>query len=189
MSKKIYLLTVALVSLLLIMKAGIVLSQDAASTEPQEATSSEPQSIHQRASICWEDFEATFPDEPLVCKEVCNRCHTYATVVPDSSGNPEAVTTDEIYPEDPGDEVNWETIGLLQQSCQDCHSKEIEPETNHAIFVKHEVSYSENFKETELKLFEGQILCTTCHSPHSGNAALLRIPNQGSGLCIDCHTT
>jgi len=67
MSKKIYLLTVSLVSLLLIMKAGIVLSQEAAPAEPQEATSSEPQSIHQRASICWDDFKSTFVDEPVEC--------------------------------------------------------------------------------------------------------------------------
>jgi predicted CXXCH cytochrome family protein len=187
LSKKIYLLTVSLVSLLLIMKAGIVLSQAADPTGPQDADSDEPQSIHQRASICWEDFEATFPDEPLACQDVCDRCHTYASVVPDSSGNPEAVTTDEIYPEDPGDEVNWDTIGLLQGSCRECHIKEIAPVTNHAIFVEHEGNYSENFKETELKLFDGQILCTTCHSPHSGNVALLRIPNKGSALCIDCH--
>jgi predicted CXXCH cytochrome family protein len=197
LSKKIYLLTVLLVSLLLIMKAGIVLSQAADSTEPLAADSTEPlaadsaepQSIHQRASICWEDFEATFPDEPLICQDVCNRCHTEATVIQGQSGNPEAFTTNQKYPEDPDDEVNWDTIGLLQQSCRDCHIKEIEPDTNHAIFVEHEVNYSENFKETELKLFDGHILCTTCHSPHSGNVALLRIPNHGSGLCIDCHTT
>ena len=188
MSKKIYLLTVALVSLLLIMKAGIVLSQDAASTEPQEATSSEPQSIHQRASICWEDFEATFPDEPLVCQDVCDRCHTYATVVPNQSGNPEGFTTDEIYPEDPGDEESWDTIGPLQKSCKDCHSDEINPDTNHPVLVEHSVNFTDNFKETELKLFDGQILCTTCHDPHGGNVALLRLPNQGSALCLDCHT-
>jgi predicted CXXCH cytochrome family protein len=180
LSKKIYLITVSLVSLLLIMKAGIVLSQDAASTDPQ--------SIHQRASICWEDFEATFPDEPLACQDVCDRCHTYATVVPDSSGNPQAVTTDEIFPEASVNTVNWNTIGLLQQSCRDCHIKEIEPDTNHAIFVEHEATYSDDFKETELKLFDGHILCTTCHSPHRDNVGLLRLPNQGSGLCIDCHT-
>jgi predicted CXXCH cytochrome family protein len=177
LSKKIYLITVSLVSLLLIMKAGIVLSQD--------ADSAEPQSIHQRASICWDDFEATFPDEPLVCQDVCNRCHTDATVVPGQSGNPQAVTTDGIYPEDPGDEINWDTIGLLQQSCKVCHSDKIDPVTNHAVFVEHG---GNNFNETELKLFDGKILCTTCHSPHSGNVALLRIPNQGSTLCIDCHT-
>ena len=181
MSKIIYWITVSLISLLLIMKAGIVLSQD--------ADSAEPQSIHQRAAVCWDDFKSTFLDEPVECQEVCDSCHSYATVIPDQSGNPQAVTTDEIYPEAPDNTVNWNTIGLLQQSCRDCHFKEIDPATNHAIFVEHEVSYSENFKETELKLFEGQILCTTCHSPHSGNAALLRIPNQGSRLCIDCHTT
>jgi predicted CXXCH cytochrome family protein len=189
MSKKIYLLTVSLVSLLLIMKAGIVLSQAADSTGPQDADFAEPQSIHQRAAICWDDFEATLIDEPVKCQEVCDRCHTYATVVPDSSGNPQAFTTDEIYPEDRGEKITWNTIGLLQQSCRECHLKEIEPATNHAVFVEHEVNYSEDFKETELKLFEGQILCTTCHSPHSGNIALLRIPNKGSALCIDCHTT
>jgi predicted CXXCH cytochrome family protein len=180
LSKKIYLLTVSLVSLLLIMKAGIVLSQDAASTDPQ--------SIHQRASICWEDFEATFPDEPLVCQDVCDHCHTYASVVPDSSGNPEAVTTDEIYPEDPGDEESWDAIGLLQKSCKECHSDEINPDTNHPVLVEHSVDFSDNFKETELKLFDGRILYTTCHDPHSENVALLRLPNQGSALCIDCHT-
>jgi predicted CXXCH cytochrome family protein len=188
MSKKIYWITVSLVSLLLIMKAGIVLSQEAAPADPQEATSSEPQSIHQRASICMEDFEATFPDEPSVCQDVCDSCHTYATVVPDSLGNPQAFTTDEIYPEAPVDEVSWDTIGLLQGSCRDCHIKEIDPVTNHAVFVEHGGDSSENFKETKLKLFKGQILCTTCHSPHSGNVALLRVPNQGSALCMDCHT-
>ncbi len=185
MSKKIYLITVSLLSLLLIMKGGIVLSQEAAPAEPQEAASA--QSIHQRASICWDDLEATFPDKPLICQDVYNRCHLQeATVVPGQSGNPEAVTTDEIYPEEPSDEVSWDTIGFHQESCRDCHSKEIEPDTNHAMFVEHKVNYSKNLKETELKLFDGHILCTTCHSPHSGNVALLRLP--GSGLCIDCHT-
>jgi predicted CXXCH cytochrome family protein len=188
MSKKIYLLTVSLVSLLLIMKAGIVLSQEAAPAEPQEATSSEPQSIHQRASICWNDFEATFPDLPLICQDVCNRCHTGATVVPGQSENPQGVTTNGTYPYDLGDEVSWDTIGLLQGSCRECHIKEIAPVTNHAIFVEHGDDYSEHFKETKLKLFNGHILCTTCHSPHSGNVALLRVPNQGSALCMDCHT-
>jgi predicted CXXCH cytochrome family protein len=184
MSKKIYLITVSLLSLLLIMKGGIVLSQEAAPAEPQEAASA--QSIHQRTTTCWDDFEATFPDEPLICQDVCDRCHPQeAIAVPDQSGNPEAVTTDEIYPEDPGDEVR---LSLLEQSCSDCHSDKIDPDTNHAVFVEHKVNSSENFKETELKLFDGHILCTTCHSPHSGNVALLRIPNQGSGLCIDCHT-
>ena len=201
MSKKIYLITVSLVSLLLIMKAGIVLSEEAASSEPdqaassepqeatssepQEATSSEPQSIHQKASICWEDFEATFPDEPLVCQDVCDSCHEYATVAPDESGNPEAFTTDEIFPEDSGDKEGWDAIGPLQKSCKECHSDEINPDTNHPVLVEHG---GNNFKETELKLFDGKILCTTCHSPHSENVALLRIPNQGSALCIDCHT-
>jgi len=181
MSKIIYWITVSLISLLLIMKAGIVLSQD--------ADSAEPQSIHQRAAVCWDDFKSTFLDEPVECQEVCDSCHSYATVIPDQSGNPQAVTTDEIYPEAPDNTVNWDTIGLLQQSCRDCHFKEIDPATNHAIFVEHEVTYFENFKETELKLFDGHILCTTCHSPHRENAALLRINNQGSALCIDCHTT
>jgi predicted CXXCH cytochrome family protein len=180
MSKKIYLLTVSLVSLLLIMKGGIVLSQD--------ADSAEPQSIHQRASICWDDFKSTFLDEPVECQEVCDSCHTYATVIPDQSGNPQAFTTDGIYPEAPVNIVNWNTIGLLQGSCRDCHSDEIAPDTNHAVFVEHGGDYSEHFKETELKLFDGHILCTTCHSPHSGNDALLRVPNQGSALCMDCHT-
>jgi len=170
------------------MKAGIVLSQD--------ATSSGPQSIHQRSSICWDDFKATFLDEPVECQEVCDSCHTYATVVPDSSGNPQAFTTDVIFPEAPVDDVNWDTIGLLQQSCRECHSDEIDTDTdtgtgtgtNHPVLVEHSVSSSDNFKETELKLFDGKILCTTCHSPHSENVALLRIPNQGSALCIDCHT-
>ena len=137
MSKKIYLLTVSLVSLLLIMKAGIVLSQEAAPAEPQEATSSEPQSIHQRAAICWDDFKSTFVDEPVECQEVCDSCHTYATVSPDQSGNPQAFTTDKIFPEAPVNIVNWNTIGLLQGSCRDCHSKEIAPDTNHAVFVEH----------------------------------------------------
>jgi predicted CXXCH cytochrome family protein len=61
-------------------------------------------------------------------------------------------------------------------------------DTNHAIFVNYEVINSENFKETELKLYGGHILCTTCHSAHSENVALLRVPNQGSALCMDCHT-
>ena len=131
MSKIIYWITVSLISLLLIMKAGIVLSQD--------ADSAEPQSIHQRAAVCWDDFKSTFLDEPVECQEVCDSCHSYATVIPDQSGNPQAVTTDEIYPEAPDNTVNWNTIGLLQQSCRDCHFKEIDPATNHAIFVEHEV--------------------------------------------------
>jgi len=176
-TKRVYLIAVSLVSLLFLLKGGVVLSQEV----------SAPQSIHQKASICWDNFEATFSDEPLICQDVCDRCHTYATVVPDQSGNPEAITTDKEYPEEPGDGVNWETIGLLQQSCKSCHNEEIKPETNHPIFVEHEANYLDNFKETELKLFDGHILCTTCHSPHRENAALLRVPNLGSGLCIDCH--
>ena len=171
MSKKIYLLTVSLVSLLLIMKTGIVLSEEAAS------------SVHQRASMCLEDFEVTFPDEPLICQDVCDLCHEYEIVVPAQSGNPEGFTTDKVYVENPGDEDIVERAGLLQKACNDCHSDKKEPDTNHPVFVEH------SGKETELKLLDGQIICTTCHSPHSGNPSLLRIPNQGSALCIECHTT
>ena len=182
MSKKIYFLTVSLVSLLLIMKTGIVLSEEAASVETQ--------SVHQRASICIEDFEVTFPDEPLICQDVCDLCHEYEIVVPAQSGNPEGSTVDEIYAVKPGDKDVVERAGLLQQSCNDCHSDKIDSDsnTNHPVLVEHSANASKGLKETELKLFDGQIRCTTCHSPHGGNLALLRLPNQGSALCIDCHT-
>jgi predicted CXXCH cytochrome family protein len=177
MSKKIYLLTVSLVSLLLI---GIVLSEEAASVETQ--------SVHQRASKCMEDFEVTFPDEPLSCQDVCDLCHFYEIVVPAQSGNPEGLTTNNVYVENPGNEDVVERAGLITQSCKECHSDRIDPDTNHPVFVEHSGNSSDNLKETELKLFDGLILCTTCHDPHSENVALLRLPNQGSALCIDCHT-
>jgi predicted CXXCH cytochrome family protein len=179
MSKKIYLLTVSLVSLLLI---GIVLSEEAASVETQ--------SVHQRATICLEDFGVTFPDEPLICQDVCDLCHEYEIVVPAQSANPEGFTTDKVYvyAKNPGAEDVVERAGLLQKACNDCHSDKIDPVENHPVFVEHRGNSSENLKETELKLVDGLILCITCHSPHSGNLALLRLPNQGSALCIDCHT-
>jgi predicted CXXCH cytochrome family protein len=180
MSKKIYLLTVSLVSLLLIMKTGIVLSEEAASVEAQ--------SVHQRATICLEDFEVTFPDEPLICQDVCDLCHLYEIVVPAQSGNPQGFTTDQIYAGNLGDNDVLERAGLITQSCKECHSDRIDPDTNHPVFVEHSGNSSDNLKETELKLFDGEIQCITCHSPHSGNAALLRLPNEGSALCMDCHT-
>jgi predicted CXXCH cytochrome family protein len=180
MSKKIYLLTVSLVSLLLIMKTGIVLSEEAASVETQ--------SVHQRASICLEDFEVTFPDEPLICQDVCDLCHEYEIVVPAQSANPEGLTTTGVYALNPGDEDVLVRAGLLQKSCNKCHSGKKDPDTNHPVSVEHMANSSEMLKETELKLFDGKIECITCHSPHSGNLALLSLPNQGSALCIDCHT-
>jgi predicted CXXCH cytochrome family protein len=81
-----------------------------------------------------------------------------------------------------------ERVGLLQKQCNVCHSDKLEPDTNHPVLVKHSANSSENLQETELKLVDGLILCITCHSPHSGNVALLRLPNEGSALCIDCHT-
>jgi predicted CXXCH cytochrome family protein len=177
MSKKIYLLTVSLVSLLLI---GIVLSEEAASVETQ--------SVHQRATICLEDFEATFPDEPLICQDVCDLCHEYEIVVPTQTANPEGFTTNGVYARSLADEDVVERAGLIQKACNICHSDKIDSDTNHPIFVEHRANFEENFKETELKLIDGLILCITCHSPHSGNLALLSIPNQGSALCIACHT-
>ena len=185
MTKKVHLTAVSLTCLLLIARAGLVQSQETIPTELQEATA--PQSIHQRASICFENLEATFPDEPLICQDVFDRCHNFGTVVPDQLWNPEALTTDKVYLEDLGDEVNWGTIGSLQQSCMSCHNEELIPETNHPIFVKHDLNNLDSSKETELKLFDGHILCTTCHNPHRENSALLRVTNLGSGLCLDCH--
>lgn len=181
MAEKIFILSVSLLIFWFISKSGTVLSQE---DPPPESPS-----IHQRASTCWNNFEFVFADEPVNCQEVCDRCHTFATVVPSGSGNPEAVTTDETYPEGQEDGVNWDTIGMHQQSCRDCHTDitESEPDKNHAVFVRYEMG--QEFKATDLKLFDEYILCTTCHSPHLENIALLRTSNHGSMLCLNCHTT
>lgn len=192
MSKRTFLLTaVALLLVVFVIKTGPTISE-AASTEDPPVPNSEPQSIHQKASTCWEDFDVPFNDEPQDCQSVCDTCHTFATVI-GGQANPEAYTTDMIFPVDLGEEnVNWNTIGLLQKSCRSCHTDitEAEPGSNHVVFVEYDTSGSgQNFKETRLKLFDQHILCTTCHSPHRDEVALLRLSNHGSTLCLDCHST
>ena len=164
--------------------------------------------IHQRASVCWEEPKKEFEDEPTDCDTVCNTCHSYATVVEGQSGNPEAVTTDETYPgdfpPDAGEEVGWDSLGIHQQSCRDCHVDISETETaegtrredGHPIFFEYAAGPvgstadyidTDEFKATDLKLFDMIVLCTTCHAPHSDNRSLLRLPNELSSLCLNCH--
>lgn len=164
--------------------------------------------IHQRASVCWEEPKKEFEDEPTDCDSVCNTCHSYATVVTGQSGNPEAVTTDVTYPgdfpPDTGEQVGWDSLGIHQQSCRDCHVDISEVETaegmrrndNHPIFFQYAAgpvgTISDNidtdeFKATDLKLFDMVVLCTTCHAPHRDNRSLLRLPNELSALCLNCH--
>ena len=191
MLKKTFSLTI--VSLLLVVcviKTGTTISEAASSAEPP-LTPPEHPSIHQKASTCWEDFDVPFSDDPKDCQSVCDTCHKFATVI-GGKDNPEAYTTDIIFPEHRKKEVNWNTIGLLQKSCRNCHTDitEAEPGSNHEIFVKYNMGdWEQNFKETNLKLYNNYILCTTCHSPHREEIALLRISNQKSTLCLDCHST
>ena len=168
MLKKTFSLTI--VSLLLVVcfiKTGTTISEAASSAETP-LTPPEHPSIHQKASTCWEDFDVPFSDDPKDCQSVCDTCHRFATVI-GGKDNPEAYTTDIIFPEHRKKEANWNTIGLLQKSCRNCHTDitEAEPGSNHEIFVKYDTGYMEqNFKETNLKLYNNYILCTTCHSPH-----------------------
>jgi predicted CXXCH cytochrome family protein len=40
------------------------------------------------------------------------------------------------------------------------------------------------------KLYSGNVECASCHDPHNQvgtNPAMLRAPNAGSELCLDCH--
>ena len=136
-----------------------------------------------------------FDDEPVNCTIVCETCHLMAVpTIEEQTQNPKLVRTDEIYPAlfpDAGEEVGWDTIELLHQSCRNCHDDITENhEDNHIVFIEYsEVSLPEgSFKPTELKLFDDYIYCTTCHSPHLEHEALLRISNAGSSLCLDCHT-
>ena len=191
MLKRTFSLTIGtLLVLICLIKPGTAISEAATSEEPP-ITPPEPLSIHQKSSTCWGNFEVEFQDEPFGCQSVCDTCHKFATVI-GGNDNPEAYTTDTIWPEKPKKEINWNTIGLLQKSCRNCHTDitEAEPGLNHEIFVEYVTGdWQQNFKETSLKLFDKYILCTTCHSPHREEIALLRISNQGSTLCLDCHST
>ena len=191
MLKRTFSLTIGtLLVLVCLIKTGTAISEAATSEEPP-ITPPEPLSIHQKSSTCWDNFEVEFEDEPFGCQSVCDTCHKFATVI-GGNDNPEAYTTDKIWPEKPKKEINWNTIGLLQRSCRNCHTDitEAEPGSNHEIFLEYGTFGSEqNFKETSLKLYDNYILCTTCHSPHRDEIALLRVSNQGSTLCLDCHST
>jgi predicted CXXCH cytochrome family protein len=191
MLKRTFSLTIgAILVVVCVIETGTTISEAASTAEPP-LTPPEHSSIHQKASTCWENFEAQFEDEPQDCQNVCESCHIFATVI-GGKDNPEAYTTDVIFPEALDEEANWNTIGLLQRSCRNCHTEitEAEPGLNHEIFVEYEAGdWQQNFKETSLKLFDKYVLCTTCHSPHREEIALLRISNQGSTLCLDCHST
>lgn len=171
-----------------VIKTGTIISQAATSVEPP-LPPAEHASIHQKASTCRENFEVLFEDEPQYCQNVCETCHTVATVI-GGKDNPEAYTTDFIFPEAPAEHVNWNTVGRLQQSCRNCHIDKAEPSSNHKIFVEYEAmgDWQRDFRPTSLKLFDNYILCTTCHNPHCDEIALLRTSNQGSTLCMDCHS-
>ena len=190
MLKRTFSLTIrTLLVLVCVIKTGTATSEAASSAEPP-LTPPEHQSIHQKASACWEDFEVPFSDDPKDCQSVCDICHKFATVI-GGRDNPEAYTTDVIFPQDIKNEANWNKIGSLQRSCRNCHTDitEAEPGLNHEIFVEYDAfGTNQNFKETSLKLYDNYILCTTCHSPHREEIALLRISNQGSTLCLDCHS-
>jgi len=191
MLRKTFLLTIgAILVVVCAIETGTTISE-AASSEEAQPTPPEPQSIHQKASTCWGNFEVEFEDAPQDCQNVCDTCHKFATVI-GGEDNPEAYTTDKIWPEKPKKEIDWNTIGLLQKSCRNCHTEitEAEPGSNHEIFVEYDTGdWQHNFKETTLKLYDNHILCTTCHSPHREEIALLRVSNQGSTLCLDCHST
>ncbi len=191
MLKRTFSLTIgAILVIVCLIKTGTTISEAASTAEPP-LSPPEPSSIHQKASTCWENFEEQFEDEPHDCQNVCDTCHTVATVI-GGKDNPEAYTTDTIFPEALDVTVNWNTIGLLQRTCTTCHTDitEAEAGSNHEIFVEYNTGdWEQSFKETSLKLFDKYILCTTCHSPHREEIALLRISNQGSTLCLDCHST
>lgn len=180
--------------------------------EAQVGSEIESPTIHQRASICWEDPEKIFEDEPIECSTVCNTCHTYAVVVEGQSENPEALTTDETYADGveniPGQEVTWDSLGVHQQSCRDCHTDITDPDDDthtirddsHPIFFEYDAGPvgifegygSGNFKPTSLPTYSSEtynsiVLCTTCHAPHRDDRGLLKMPNTLSQLCRDCH--
>ena len=189
MLKKTFPLTIGILLVAIcIIKTGTTISEAASSAEPS-VPPPEHLSIHQKSSSCWEDFKVHFKDKPHNCQNVCNTCHTVATVI-GGEDNPEAYTTDIIFPEPLEEEANWNTIGLLQRTCTICHTDitEAEPGLNHVIFVEYDNFGSEqDSTETDIKLYDGYILCTTCHSPHRDEIALLRVSNQGSALCLGCH--
>ena len=191
MLKRTFSLTIGtLLVIVCIIKTGTTISEAASPADPP-LPPPKHLSIHQKASTCWGNFEVQFEDEPYDCQNVCDSCHTFATVI-GGKDNPEAYTTDMIFPEAPVEQVNWDTIGLLQRTCTKCHTDitEAEPGSNHEIFVEYDTGdWGQSFKETSLKLYDGYILCTTCHSPHRDEIALLRVSNQGSTLCLDCHST
>ena len=185
----------------LILPQQVVSEQESLPTNAEETETptnveeapEKPLSVHQRASICWEDFDAVFDAEPFSCTVVCESCHLMEVpAIKNQTKNSKSARTHETYPmllPDAGEEVNWNSVSLLQQACRNCHDEITENhENNHVIFIEYSGRSFSDFKETDLKLFDDYILCTTCHSPHQEHEALLRMSNAGSALCTNCHT-
>ena len=41
--------------------------------------------------------------------------------------------------------------------------------------------------DRRIRLFNGRVECSSCHSPYSDEASLLVMPNRQSALCLSCH--
>jgi predicted CXXCH cytochrome family protein len=168
--------------------------------------------IHRKIAACNSDFGSTFPvnpddpEDPTDCTGVCMTCH------PDGAGAGGIITGQEFNPtgmwtNDPdaygeetaatgtsgGDDAGtagadtdarWTDLPPQHSRCRDCHTDYASDASNHPIFVSMEAAFAEG----GLILFDGTILCATCHDPHDGETAgLLRVANTRSALCLTCH--
>jgi len=56
-----------------------------------------------------------------------------------------------------------------------------------AALARREFESSGSLRRGAVRLVEGKVGCTSCHSPYSKNARLLVVSNAGSALCLRCH--
>jgi predicted CXXCH cytochrome family protein len=118
-------------------------------------------------------------EQPRGPTKLCLSCHD-GTVALDSFGQniggtpiPDSVLIDTDLSDDHPVSIDWthQNDGL-EQMCTNCH--QVHPSS---AFI------------SELPFFNGYVECSSCHDTHNtaGNPKLLRLPIQGSQLCLHCH--
>lgn len=165
------------------------------------ATLAVAETIHQQIFKCQRGEIA----DDNACMRVCETCHpSTATALGDmdihQDWNSGQFTVDEVYPEDElkqalkitSESSNpWEGLTFSHRACGDCHEDQGDLMKNHPWHISYPdpMDYDSHFNEApgQVKLFENEILCATCHNPHLNEAGNLRTSNQGSAMCLACH--
>lgn len=147
---------------------------------------------HQQASTCILQYRSG-------CDSVCLVCHTPSSSAPvayPTPWNSGGVPITEVYSDPEAAAERSSAVADLVDDvslCIGCHTAMGGPR-DHPVGIEYQsltkalVAAPQGPKLLCVK--DGgacKLQCSTCHNPHSSEADLLRVNNQGSALCISCH--